>query len=110
MSSVPVEHHRTRKRSTIVVFVYVIAALYNVVRSLVTDISPLLQDAWHVDDGSGLPPALAATSLDAHVLNSVTAQFVAAWFSIVGSDTISKFHRGVMPGDPEADQKFTLSF
>ena len=30
------------------------------------------------------------------------------WFSIVGSDTVSKFHRSVMPGDPEADQQFTL--
>ena len=30
------------------------------------------------------------------------------FFSIVGSDTVSKFHRGVMPGDPEADQHFTL--
>ena len=79
-----VEHHRTRKRSTIVVFVDMIAAFYNVVRSLVTDISPLLQDAQHMDDGSGLPSALAATSLDAHVLNSVTTQFVATWFSICG--------------------------
>ena len=60
-----------------------------------------------MDDGSSLPSALAATSLDAHVL-SVTAQFVATWFSIVGSDTVSKFHRGVMPGDPEAGQQFTL--
>ena len=41
-------------------------------------------------------------------LNSVTVQFVATWFSIVGSDTVSKFHRGVMRGDPEADQQFTL--
>ena len=85
-----------------------IAAFYNVVRSLITDISPLPQDARHTDDGSGLPSALAATSLDAHVLNSVAAQFVATWFSIVGSDTVSKFHRGVMPGDQEADQQFTL--
>ena len=75
-----VEHHRTRKRSAIFVFVDVIAAFYNVVRSLVTDISPLLQGARHMDDGSGLPSALAATSLDAHVLNSVTAKFVAAFF------------------------------
>ena len=42
------------------------------------------------------------------MLNSVTAQFVATWFSIVGSDTVSKFHRGVVPGDPEADHWFTL--
>ena len=42
------------------------------------------------------------------MLNSVTAQFVATRFSIVGSDTVSKFHRGVMPQDPEADQQFTL--
>ena len=103
-----VEHHRTRKRSTIVVFVHVIAAFYNVVRSLVTDNSPLLQDARHMDDGSGLPFALAATSLDAHVLNSVTAQFVATWFSIFGSDTVSKVHRGVLPGGSEAGQQFTL--
>ena len=61
-----------------------------------------------MEDGSGLPSALAAASLDAHVLNSVTAQFVATWFSTVGSDTVSKFHRGVMPGDPEADQQLTL--
>ena len=99
-----VEHHRSRK--TIIVFVDVIAAFYNVVRSLITDISPLLQDARHIT--SGLPSALAATSLDANVLNSVTAQFVATWFSIVGSDTVSKFHRDVMPGDPEAGQQFTL--
>ena len=103
-----VEHHRNRKRSTIVVFIDVIAAFYNVVRSLVTDISPLLQDARHMDDGSGLPSALAATSLDAHVLTSVTSQFVATWFSMVGSDTVSKFHRGLMPRDPEADQQFIL--
>ena len=108
LCSQTVEHHRSRKRSTIIVFVDVIAALYNFVRSLITDISPLLQDARHMDDGSGLPSALAATSLDAHVLNSVAAQFVAAWFSVVGPDTVSKFHRGVMPGDPEADQQFTL--
>ena len=88
-----VEHHKARKRFTIVVFVDVIAAFYNVVRSLVTDISPLLQDARVMDD---------------HVLNSVTAQLVATWFSIVGSDTVSKLRRGVMPGDPEADQQFTL--
>ena len=62
-----------------------------------------------MDDGSGLPSALAATSLDAHMLNSVTAQFFfATWFSIVGSDAVSKFHRCVMPWDPEADQLFTL--
>ena len=103
-----VEHHRARKRSTIVVFVDVIVAFYNVVRSLVTDISPLLQDARLMDDDSGMPSALAATSLDEHVLNSATAQLVATWFSIVGSDKVSKFHRGVMPGDPEADQQFTL--
>ena len=42
------------------------------------------------------------------MLNSVTAQLVATWFSIVGSDTVSKLRRGVMPGDPEADQQFTL--
>ena len=101
-----VEHHRARKRSTIVVFGDVIAAFYNVVRSLVTDISPLLQDARLMDDESGMPSALVA-SLDEHVLNSVTAQLVATWFSNVGSDTVSKFHRGVMPGDPEADQQFT---
>ena len=35
-----VEHHRSRKRSTINAFVDVIAAFYNVVRSLITDISP----------------------------------------------------------------------
>ena len=103
-----VEHHRTRKHSTIVVFVDVIAANYNVVKSLVTDISPVLHDARHMDDGSGLPSALAATSLDAHVLNSDTAQSIATWFSIVGSDTVSKFHSGVMPRDPEADPQFTL--
>ena len=102
-----VEHHRARKRSTIVVFVDLIAAFYIVVRSLVTDISPLLQDARLMDDESGMPSALAATSLDEHVLNSVTANLVATWFSIVDSDTVSKFHRGVMPGDPEADQQFT---
>ena len=62
-----------------------------------------------MDGGSGLLSALAATSLDAHVLNSDTAQFVATWFSTVGSDTVSKFHRGLMPGDPEADQQFTLA-
>ena len=103
-----VEDHRAPTRSTIVVFVDVIAVFYNVVRSLVTDISPLLQDARLMDDESGMPSALAATSLDEHVLNSVTAQLVATWFSIVGSDTVSKFHRGVMPGYPEADQQFTL--
>ena len=103
-----VGHHRARKRSTIVVFVDVIAAFYNVVRPLVTDISPLLQDARLMDDESGMPSALAATSLDEHVLNSVTAQLVATWFSIVGSDTVSKFHRGVTPVDPEVDQQFTL--
>ena len=103
-----VEHHRGRKRSTIVVFVDVIGAFYNVVRSLVTDDSPLLQDARHMDDESGMPTALTATSLDERVLNSVTAQLVYTWFSIVGSDTVSKFHRGVVPGDPEADQQFTL--
>ena len=103
-----VEHRRARKRSTIVVFVDVIAAFYNVVRSLVTDISPLLQDARLMDDEFIMPSALAATSLDEHVLNSVAAQLVATWFSIVGSDTVSKVHRGVMPGDPEANQQFTL--
>ena len=103
-----VEHHRARKRSTIVVFVDVIAAFYNVVRSLVTDISPLLQDARLMDDESDMPSALSTTSLDDHVLSSVTAQLVATWFSIVGSDTVSKFHRCVTPGDPEADQQFTL--
>ena len=55
-----------------------------------------------MDDGSGLPSALAATSLDAHVLTTVTSQSVATWFSIVGSDIVSKFHRGVMPVDPHA--------
>ena len=55
-----------------------------------------------------LPSALVSTSLDARVLNGVAVQFVATWFSIVGSDTVSKFHRGVMPRDPEADQQFTL--
>ena len=54
-----VEHHRSRKRSSIIVFVDVIAAFYNVVRSLITDISPLLQDARHIDDGSCLPSAHA---------------------------------------------------
>ena len=44
------------------------------------------------------------------MLSSVTAQFVATWLSIVGSDTVSKFHRGVMPGFLEADQQCGLSF
>ena len=58
-----VEHHRARKRSTIIVFVDVIAAFYNVVRSLITDNSPLLQDARHIDDGSCLPSARAVCCL-----------------------------------------------
>ena len=61
-----------------------------------------------MDVRSCLPSVLAATSLDAHVLNSVTAQFVATCLSIVCSDTVSKFHRGVMPGDSEVDRQFTL--
>ena len=73
---------RARKRSTIVVFVGLLL-FDDVVRPLVTDISPLLQDARLMDDEFGMPSALAATSLDEQVLNSVTAQLVATWFSIL---------------------------